>query len=373
MKNRFILCGYALMSLLAACEQSEMPVSEPSGDYIGFAAPSLRVEEVSTRSTFNEAFPTNSTFGVLGYCVPYQRGTTTPDFASGTALWGVKLNGNHIHPDVFYKQEITFDGNYCQYTPLKKWYNPEDNLEIASEDVANNFLYTFFAYYPAKAFTVNAPADATTIGAPKLTFTMPFSTNNEGINQQLDDTQTPDAMVAVQYNHPKRNGNVNFNFAHLMVGLGFAVNNYNETLPVTVHSVSLSGSFTKSITIDFSDNNNVDYSFADTYQGTYRLLTEERTVESGSSLNPVGDRHLLLLSDSKRGTYFGSDVTVTIDYTFNGHRKTETRERPSTFMPQPGTKYTAALNFIGDTFVLHFIPDNGDFWEDGGDSDITIQ
>ncbi len=361
------------MSLLAACEQSEMPVSESSGDYIGFAAPSLRVEEVSTRSTFNEAFPANGIFGVLGYCVPYQRGTTTPDFASGTALWGVKLNGNHIHPDVFYKQEITFDGNYCQYTPLKKWYNPEDNPEIASEDVANNFLYTFFAYYPANAFTVNAPADANTIGAPKLTFTMPFSTNNEGINQQLDDTQTPDAMVAVQYNHPKRNGNVNFNFAHLMVGLGFAVNNYNETLPVTVHSVSLSGSFTKSITIDFSDNNNVDYSFADTYQGTYRLLTEERTVESGSSLNPVGDRHLLLLSDSKRGTYFGSDVTVTIDYTFNGHRKTETRERPSTFMPQPGTKYTAALNFIGDTFVLHFIPDNGDFWEDGGDSDITIQ
>lgn len=371
MKNRFILCGLALISLLAACEQSDMPVPESSDGYIGFAAPSLRVEEVSTRSTFNEAFPTNGTFGVLGYCVPYQRGTTTPDFASGTALWGVKLNGNHIHSDVFYKQEVTFDGNNCRYTPLKKWYNPTDNPQIASEDEANDFLYTFFAYYPAAGFTVDAPADANTIGAPRLTFTMPFNTTD--VNQVLDDTQIPDAMVAVSYNHPKQNGNINFNFAHLLVGLGFVVNNYNETLPVTVHSVKLSGSFTKSITIDFSDNNNVDYNFADTYQGTYQLLTEERMVEPGSSLNPVGDRHLLLLSDSRGGTYFGSDVAVTIDYTFNGQRNTATERRPSTFMPQPGTKYTAALNFIGDTFVLHFIPDNGDFWEDGGDSDITIQ
>ena len=72
--------------------------------------------------------------------------------------------------------------------------------------------------------------------------------------------QTPDAMVSVVYNHLRTTGNVGFNFSHIMTGLGFAVNNYNygdeKKETVTVKRVTLSGHFTRSITIDFSKNTN---------------------------------------------------------------------------------------------------------------------
>ena len=42
-------------------------------------------------------------------------------------------------------------------------------------------------------------------------------------------------------------------------------------------------------------------------------------------------------------------------------------------MPRAGTKYTAQLNFVGETFVINFVAAEDEFWEDGGDSDITIQ
>ena len=32
-------------------------------------------------------------------------------------------------------------------------------------------------------------------------------------------------------------------------------------------------------------------------------------------------------------------------------------------------KYTAQLNFVGETFVLQFVVDNGEQWEDGGADD----
>ena len=60
-------------------------------------------------------------------------------------------------------------------------------------------------------------------------------------------------------------------------------------------------------------------------------------------------------------------------YTYEGKEKSYTTGRPGEFMPRAGTKYTAQLNFIGDSFVLNFVVDNGEFWENGGDSDLTIQ
>ena len=82
MKQRYILP--ALLLLCAACQQEEWAQPEAdSSDAIRFAAPTITVEEL-TRSTFHDAFPTGGTFGVLGYCVPYQRGSDTEmDWASG--------------------------------------------------------------------------------------------------------------------------------------------------------------------------------------------------------------------------------------------------------------------------------------------------
>ena len=98
MKQRYILP--ALLLLCSACQQEEWAQPEAdSPDAIHFAAPAITVEKL-TRSTFHDAFPTGGTFGVLGYCVPYQRGSNTEkDWASGSANWGNK-SGNAF-PDVF--------------------------------------------------------------------------------------------------------------------------------------------------------------------------------------------------------------------------------------------------------------------------------
>lgn len=112
MKQRYILP--ALLLLCAACQQEEWAQPEAdSPDAIRFAAPAITVEKV-TRSTFHDAFPTNGTFGVLGYCVPYQRGSDTQkDWASGSSPWDNK--NSNAFPDVFYKQAVTYDGSACSY------------------------------------------------------------------------------------------------------------------------------------------------------------------------------------------------------------------------------------------------------------------
>ena len=105
MKQRYIFS--VLLLLCSACQQEEWAQPEAdSSDAIRFAAPSITVEKL-TRSTFHNAFPTGGTFGVLGYCVPYQRGSDTEmDWASGSAYWGNK-SGNAF-PDVFFNQAVTY-------------------------------------------------------------------------------------------------------------------------------------------------------------------------------------------------------------------------------------------------------------------------
>ena len=79
------------------------------------------------------------------------------------------------------------------------------------------------------------------------------------------------------------------------------------------------------------------------------------------------------MSNATDGTYFGKDVEVSVEYTYKGADKTATAERPTQFQPRAGVRYTAQLNFVGDTFALNFIAADNEFWEDGGDSDVSIQ
>ena len=95
-------------------------------------------------------------------------------------------------------------------------------------------------------------------------------------------------------------------------------------------------------------------------------------MKANDSANP-GNKYLLLLSDASGGTYLGKDIKVKVEYTYKGKEKTATAERPSDFMPRSGVKYTANLNFVGETFLLNFVAATGGAWDDGGDSDITIQ
>ena len=73
---------------------------------------------------------------------------------------------------------------------------------------------------------------------------------------------------------------------------------------------------------------------------------------------------------SGTGTSFGDNIKVYLDYTFNGIRVPDKElSRPGTFTPQPGKKYTAQLNFVGDAFVINFVVDNSGEWGNGAAAD----
>ena len=385
--------------LLAACQADEWPgtVPEATDDVIRFGVPTIHVE-ADTRSTTYDALPVGGQFGVLGYCVPYELGGQSAlDYGSGASLWGAKFR--LCPPSVFYKQAVTVtDGNYCSYATdvnnLKHWYADGHGLNgegISEVTNADEYRYTFFAYYPFDgAFTVDAPTSETAYGAPKFTFTMPQAGDN--LSTPLDHSITPDAMFAQPaYNYRRTQGSVNFTFSHLLTALGFEVNNFSK-YKLTIHSITLSGRFFRQIVLDFSQTGTLSagtYSFpANYYTGTYTILSGDlplNPVEGQESVssgllpkNADGEgEHILLISGES--PYFGPDnsgnnqVKVNIDYTFGDgispEQRTESYARPETFAPTPGTKYTAQLNFVGNAFVLQFVVDNSEMWENGGSDD----
>ena len=361
------------MTLLAvSCDNLGSDCSD--SDCIMFSSYML-TSEVGTRSTFLESFPSGS-FGVLGYCVPYVQGSTSPDWAGGNYLWNVKRP--NVHADVFYMQEVKYDGSTCKYDydgngNLKKWYSKNDYPSV-NVDNMDNYYYTFFAYYP---FTADkggfsfSPDTGDGKGAPKIKFTMPF--DNTDISDNLDDSLVPDAMVARAANVQRSGGPVSFTFYHLLTGLGFSVVNYNKEHSVIIESVKLQGEFTKSVEVDFSTP---EYSlnYSDTYFGTYTIFSGETEVAAtDGKIELLGDKHLLLVAGTPDNStsYFGPDIELVVDYSYNGNKKQATLSRPGSFSPVSGTRYTAQISFVGDSFTLTFLAEEN--WDNGGDSDITIQ
>ncbi len=366
-----------LMLATMACRRQE-PVNPTIGasERILFGMPTLSVE---SRSTFKNTLSTGDEFGVLGYCVPYKVGTTTIDYHSGKNPWVLKKA--QCPPDVFYNQRVVIGTNGCIYdrnggtdNNPKYWYRDgydTDNNQNAAITETEQYSYSFMAWYPYDdAFTIDKPSVATENGAPILTFSMPQTGTD--ISEPLDHRNTPDAMLAVLYNRTKDDGNLRFNFSHVLTGLGFEVNNLSD-YDLTVHEVSLGGSFYKDVTIDLTGYN-VSYSFSNNrYTGSYVLLSSDLALpapaegETVNSSGLIGGEHILLISGT--GSSFGDNVAVTISYTFNGRQTVQTIPRPGTFIPRPGVKYTAQLNFVGDTFVLQFVVDNGEQWMDGAADD----
>lgn len=361
----------ALAFAMTACDNEEIPVPPSYSDqYIEFGAPSIHVE-AETKAGPVEQLPDGSSFGVLGYCLAQ----TAPDNetlnpASGNQIWANKKQ--LCYPEVFYKQEVKYENGTCTYAPLEKWYEQKD------------YNYSFFAYYPFgddKGFTVTTGEKE--LGAPKVKFSIPFSSTDE--NTPLDDTQVPDAMVAQEIDVVRNTGQVQLNFLHILTGLNFQVNNYNATesgdpgKSVTIHSLKLKGKFYKSVEINFDSG----YDFPDeTFYGTYTILgdgsEDDVTIGGLQSASAIGDKTLLLVSNLNKTSatdgYLGQ-LTLYIEYTFgeDGTRTTKPLTRPENFLPAGGTIYTAQLNFIGDSFVLNFVVDNDQKWENGGDSDITFE
>lgn len=405
-KKQLYISILSVLPLLPACQQETFhspDIPTDHADYIQFGTPTVTLN-TETRSTTKDALTEGDAFGVLGYCVPYQLGTSNLNYSSGTSLWLIKYS--QCAPLVFYNEPVTVNADgTCSYDNLKKWYIEGyglDGEEIAGVGTdAEQYRYTFFAYYPYLStnpvFNVNAPANQTTAGAPKFTFIMPQTGDN--LNTPLEHSGTPDAMFGVLYNQQKTGGNVSFEFSHLLTALGFEVNNFSER-ELEVHSITLSGQFYKQIELDFSQTGTLTtYTFPESYYtGTYTIFDEanngnqpltlaapeEGNDKTTSGLLPKGTdgqgEHILLISGEE--PYFGPSanendanaIKVNITYTFgdDATRTTMSYTRPETFTPRAGTKYTAQLNFVGDTFVLQFIVDNNEIWEDGASDNDDI-
>lgn len=412
-KKTYIFTAVALLALLPSCQQETLDQTgeAPSpADYIQFGTPTV-ILNTESRSITKDALTEGDAFGVLGYCVPYQLGTNNLNYDAGTSLWLTKYS--QCAPSVFYNTPVTVNADgTCSYNNLQKWYVQGHGLDgAANSEVgadAEQYRYTFFAYYPYESsnpvFTVDAPVNQTTKGAPKFTFTMPQTGND--LNTPLDHTNTPDAMFGVLYNRQKTGENVSFEFSHLLTALGFEVNNFSER-ELKIHSITLSGQFFKQIELDFSQTGTLTTAtFPESYySGTYTIFDEtsnnnqpltlaapaEGEDKTTTGLLPKGidgeGEHILLIAG--KAPYFGpvpaeedteespleeqNAVHVTISYTFgDSELKTSPHARPESFTPRPGTKYTAQLNFVGDTFVLQFIVNNNEIWEDGASDNDDI-
>lgn len=442
---KYLLGVAALPLLLASCSKDELDMDAAQPDaarYITFGAPGFTVETDMTRAAtdgFLDAFPEGGSFGVLGYCLPRSpMNNSVIQYQSGSAVWGSK--NNNAVPDVLCKRKVTYQNGTCTYTDPRRWYTDGDaqgQVEGAQTgDVmtgTDDYSYTFFAYYPYdgesagtggpaadsgyEPFTFEKPKAeneatvnaATDMGAPIMSFHMPFTaysgsgTEESTYNTSLNPDKVPDPLVAYRPNVTRSDGRVQFAFSHVLTGLGFRVNNYSQTSEeggtagetitgqdLYIYSIKLKGSFYRSVRMDFSNAGmNVSYTADDYYRGTYTLY--EATGDEATTGHKVtydatdGEntfaptRYLRLLSGNGTLGYFGpvtrldekdntvSDVVIEIRYKFGDDEEIQTRSfnRPGTFTPRSGMRYTAQLNWVGNAFVVVVTPDNGDNWNDG--------
>lgn len=399
MKINRILSLAMLMLLAAACRNDDLTDCLLDEAYIHFGVPTISVEEtaatrvatepgVTQGSTLLSNIQANSNFGVIGYCRAYTPGTMNIDYNSGVSSWDIKRRLSP--PEVFNKQVVvSYDGTYCRYDNPKLWYTDADTQ--GNNDAAN-YLYSFFAYYPAESFSVSYPqvdykdgnnTKQTDAGAPIFTYTMHSGAATvTDTNTVFQQSATQDVMLAATYNVKKSGGKVNFDFAHVLTALSFAVNNYSEGMALKVYKIELSGTFWRTVKVDLNQSASADrLEFSETYKGRYVIYDNPEGLDipeynSASPYTaPFADQYILLISGQSAGIGYLGDVKVSITYQFgsSGVTKTAWYGRPTTFVPRPGTKYTAQLNYVGNAFVLQFVADNGEYWEEGSDSDLTFE
>lgn len=392
MKFRYAIWALGIWLVAVACSKEAGTAPVWSDDYIRFGVPRVTVEtKAETDGGFIDGYlPGGASFGVLGYCLAYNPGTTTYNPNSGTSLWGVK--SDLCPPSVFYNEQVTMDetGAYATYKNPKKWYADNDVLNGINLAETDEFQYTFYAYYPYDGDLVDGsgfsitPKSATEAGSPKITYTMPYT--GTGLEIRNFETEVPDAMMAVAYNVQRDRRMVDFNFFHITTALGFQVNNYSQVgetgeneedkgVDLTIYSIKLTGTFFRSVTADMSESAvNITYNEDDTYQATFVLFESEAGkvipwLQDGNNgaISMAPEKYVRLLAgNSEKGVFGPKDVSVVVGYKLGENKPTQKTElRPGSFVPSPGTRYTAQLNWVNDAFVLIMQPDNGDLWEDG--------
>lgn len=373
-KNKYLFAGIVTLFAFFSCQKEELQGN--SSDSIRFNVKVAEIKNAATRSTLHTGNTlTSGSFGVLGYCVPHVPGTqSTEDLIGASKTWDEKKDNSH--PDVLYKQKVDISNGSTTY----EYKHPESGTVIggaapwvttyANGSDPATYTYSFFAYYPFEdgVWTVVTPQSQS--GTPQFAFSMPFNSTNT--NTSLADANIKDVMVAATYDRTCFDGAVPLNFNHVLTGINVRAQNANTSGTIYITSVTLKGTFNKTVTIDFDDD---PPTVSGNYRGTFTFYsnTSGQTLSNGSTINIGNGKTILLLPHNKFGLASeNSDVSLSVGYktSRNGTIRNKTISL-SGFMPVAGINYTLNLVFARSAIQLSVTP--GENWEDGGDSNSTIK
>lgn len=393
----FIIAGISLV-MIASCEQDDWGDDGNISAEILFAVPTVQVNvDEGTRAVTPEtlkktSFVDDDAFAVWGYCLPYIPGSTNFAYTSGTGAWETKRALSVPH--IFYTSGNNFlntvkVGEAQTGAISRLWYKSgkgldgTNNTNVGAD--AANYLYTFFAYYPAGDTGFKVNGGAYTSGQLKVQYTMPYSggTKNNPTSIQLDGGTyvTNDVMLASVEDHKSSDGKVAFTFQHLLTGFSFQVNNFTaykddegnvQGKTLKVKKICLSGPFHKTVNIDFF--NNFEATYSDTYWAKYIIYSNDPGVEipyNGENSQVLGNPLLLLSGDKDKVLSSSmSDVELYVLYELGGKEDDISLRfiADNSFIPKAGTHYTIHLNWVGDSFVL-LLPKSQNSWDDGEGDD----
>ena len=351
----YILSAFLLTIGLISCNnEDDSIVTDNNCNYISFSAPEIKLSGNDTRAIVEgTTFPNNESFGVLGYCLANVAGTTNLDTNTGTTAWNNKKG--LCTPHLFHKIEVKKTDAGCTYTAVKNTTTKQDVTNgLVAWYPANDYRYTFLAYYPYSGWTVPA---INTLGEPTISYTVSDISNN------------PDLMVAANVDAMRGDGSVKFNFKHQMTGITLRVNNYDDGNALTVNSLDFTGTFHKTLNIKPDLSPSVSGTYTDTHN--YGSFTVNKDTSKDLAT-------LLFLTNGVSN--IGSNVKITINYKSlitgnNTYKELPLATYLPSFNPQPGVIYTLQLTFIGNALTLEVIDANSGQWEGGDDvdSDITFE
>lgn len=406
-------------------------------DCIQFTTPTIEVvQEEGTRGVTTEilkkkTLTSGESFNVWGYCVPNMVSSSTSlDYNGAASSWLAKRALSL--PNVFYNSGTDFlntvtVGGEQTGARSRKWYSYSDkgygldgkeNASVGKD--ANDYQYTFFAYYPAgdTGFQINN-GQYVAKNELNVQYTMPYDDGDEIDLSSTDSYKTNDAMLAMVENHRRGDGKVQFTFSHLLCALNFQCNNFTEyndyndlqegkpTLKgedIYIKSIRLGGTFHKTLNINLFEGSSSNYSFADSYTAIYTIFSSAEgeciyfKEEEGKATSAVLGNPLLLLCGTRIDgfeKYLGPTPYVNYDGGTNTPLNVTSLRSSSnkgiyleivykagenvdeitkvfplltpnrSFTPYVGVNYTMQLNWLGNNFVLLIMPDGKGTWGDG--------
>lgn len=390
-----------LSVVVCSCSSNDEPgagVLPSSEDYITFAHPTVNLNatlsdfadsQYNTRSYLSASI---DEFQVWGFCVPNnvegnkndaaveqdwnQKSTFFTSDQCSDVFFNMKVSKNSDGLTIYDKSDISNSGTKIAY---KTWKDVSSN---------ENALFSYIAGYVPEGLGsfIMEPSFLTTkedeqgnnlSHGPKLTFTI--GQNGTNIDDDLDHTRQPDALVAATYDKKKSNGRVSLSFFHFMTGIRFKFHNYTSSKDLVIKRVTYKGRFHKSATFDFTTDEPT-MSVSGEYAGTFTLFNGIQTIIPNSADYMGGDDPVtLLLLPNPDGTTaedknftLGRDKEIFIEYTIGDKESSFSLSNFTlNYLPQPNTLHTAHFNFIGDEFVVMFQADDNN-WENGSDNNVVI-